>query len=263
MLNEVECQYCGKLFNARGIGAHVWRMHGPGQAFDPNRGYAEGTRSPWNKGLTKETNHSLALISSKRTRIKSKLEQKLDDDGKLKIKWSNKRVNAKAENIPFELTFEEYLELVDDAGLKSSQLGFTGQGYVLARFHDSGPYNRNNCRFITQKENAAEKTVSDKVRQHGKQMAALLQSINTENKELHRQRISQGIRNSAKYQARVKASADRQAQLNASKDPRYSGEHNSQFGSYWITDGKCNRKWRDAYGNLPSGFYRGRSMCGS
>jgi hypothetical protein len=47
--------------------------------------------------------------------------------------------------------------LVADAGLKSSQLGYTGEGYVLGRYNDSGNYEIGNCRFITQKENSDEK----------------------------------------------------------------------------------------------------------
>ena len=35
----------------------------------------------------------------------------LDDDGKLKRRYINKRVNAAKENIPFKLSFEEYVNL--------------------------------------------------------------------------------------------------------------------------------------------------------
>lgn len=34
---------------------------------------------------------------------------------------------------------------------------------------------------------------------------------------------------------------------------------NSAFGSYWITDGKVDKKWYDKKGPLPENFYRGRS----
>jgi len=36
------------------------------------------------------------------------------------------------------------------------------------------------------------------------------------------------------------------------------GEKNSQFGTFWITDGKTNKKWKDSLGNLPDGFYKGK-----
>lgn len=41
-------------------------------------------------------------------------------------------------------------------------------------------------------------------------------------------------------------------------DKRYSGKHNSQYGTYWITNGVINKKWKDSKGELPSGFYKGR-----
>ena len=80
----------------------------------------------------------------------------IDDDGKLYRRYSNKRYNAKAEGIGFELTFAQYCDLMREAGLKSSDLGYTGKKYVLARYGDVGPYSKTNCRFITQKENMDE-----------------------------------------------------------------------------------------------------------
>lgn len=154
---KCECPHCGRRFSEKGIGTHIWRTHGSGKDFDPNRGYRDGTRVPWNKGLTKETNSSVAAYAKKLSRIKSELELRLDDDGKLKDKWKNKRVNAAKEGIEFTLSYEDYLNLVADANLKSSQLGFTGAGYVLARYNDEGGYTKGNCRFITQKENSDEK----------------------------------------------------------------------------------------------------------
>lgn len=36
------------------------------------------------------------------------------------------------------------------------------------------------------------------------------------------------------------------------------GDKNSQYGSYWITNGITNTKWRDSKGPLPEGFKKGR-----
>lgn len=80
----------------------------------------------------------------------------IDDDGKLHKRYSNKKHNAKAEGIEFELTFAQYCDLIRTAKLKSSDLGYKGKKYVLARYGDIGPYSKTNCRFITQKENMAE-----------------------------------------------------------------------------------------------------------
>lgn len=137
----VQCDVCGRWFSVKGIGSHRWRVHGPGIDFNPNKGYIKGTRQGWSKGLTKETNPSVAKMAESLKRPKSELERSLDDDGKLKRRFVNKRVNAKKENIPFNLTYEQYMELVNEAGLKSSQLGFTGEGYVLGRNNDSGVMN--------------------------------------------------------------------------------------------------------------------------
>ena len=150
----IQCDICGQWFSVMGIGSHKWRMHGEGINFDPNRGYADGSRDAWNKGMTKDTNPSVAKMAESLRRQQSPLEQELNDDGKLKRRFINKRVNAKKENVEFNLTYEQYMELVKNAGLKSSQLGFTGEGYVLGRDNDTGPYEPGNCKFMTQKENS-------------------------------------------------------------------------------------------------------------
>lgn len=111
----------------------------------------------WNKGLTKETSESVNRGANALKRKKSNIELELDDDGKLIRHWRNKCVNAKKEGLECKLTFDEYCQLVKKAGLKSSQLGFTGDGYVLGRYNDEGDYTIENCRFITQKENNDEK----------------------------------------------------------------------------------------------------------
>lgn len=112
------------------------------------------------QGLTKETSSSVAKYANSLTKPKPKWQLDIDDDNKIWRRYSNKRVNAKKDGLGFELSFEEYCLLVKEAGLKSSQLGFTGDNYVLARYNDSGPYKYGNCRFITQQENYNEKVRS-------------------------------------------------------------------------------------------------------
>lgn len=148
----VKCEVCGKEFPDKGIGTHMWRMHGSGKNFRPTLG-----KPAWNKGLTKETSEAVKRQAASLRRPKSELELKLDDDGKLIQRWRDKCVNALQEGLKCELTFEEYCVLVDKAGLVSSQLGFTGEKYVLARYNDRGNYTFDNCRFITQSENSQEK----------------------------------------------------------------------------------------------------------
>jgi hypothetical protein len=153
----VICPQCGQPFSKKGIGSHIWRVHGEGRNFNPGKCYTDGTKQVWNKGLTRQTDQTVERISSSLERHQSELERSVNDDGKLKQRWQNKRVNARAEGIECNLTYDEYCQLVDNAGLKSSQLGYTGEGYVLARYNDSGNYEIGNCRFITQQENSDEK----------------------------------------------------------------------------------------------------------
>jgi len=53
-MEKIRCPYCGKEYFKKGIGTHIWRIHGKGKGHDPNLGYKEGDRVVWNKGLTKD-----------------------------------------------------------------------------------------------------------------------------------------------------------------------------------------------------------------
>lgn len=89
----------------------------------------------------------------------------IDDDGKLKQRWLNKSVNSLKEGVVFDLSFEEFCDLVKNANLVSSELGFSGgKKFVLARYGDTGGYVYGNCRFITQSENALEKNTTEKMK---------------------------------------------------------------------------------------------------
>lgn len=255
MENIINCPYCSKSFNKYGIKSHIWRTHGEGKDFNPNQCYKDGTKQIWCKGLTKETNISIANGAAKRTRKKSALELSVDDDNKLIQKWRNKKVNARAENISFELDYEQYIQLVADAGLKSSQLGFTGEGYVLARINDTGAYAVGNCRFISQIENAREKKITDKIRESSRKNIQICIAKNKLD-PMHNYKISQGIRKTEKY----KNAKLRQQERENNKDERWAGSKNSQYGTFWITDGVNNMKWSTAKGQFPVGFYKGRIL---
>ena len=186
----------------------------------------------------------------------------VDDDGKLRQRWNNKRVNAEKENIPFALSFEEYTVLVEQAKLKSSDLGFTGKNYVLARYNDTGAYVVGNCRFITHMENMAEqkKTAAQEAgRQIGlKAMQERNANMSDEEKAEKYRKIRKGIDNSP-YMKQLREQAKKNNEAKRAKmNKSYTGSNNSQFGSYWITDGQINKKWKDDKGDIPNGFYRGR-----
>lgn len=84
------------------------------------------------------------------------------EHNKLYLKFSNKRVNAQKEHIPFNLTFSEFTDLLNDAAISYNDLGI--KGYHLARFNDTGDYSKDNCRFVWYTENYAEKKISEKSR---------------------------------------------------------------------------------------------------
>lgn len=199
------------------------------------------TQVPWNKGLKKE---------------RPSWQTCVDDDGKLYQRYLNKKINAAKEGIPCLLSFEEFCSLVSEAGLVSSMLGFSGgQKYVLARYNDQGAYEYGNCRFVTQLENAKERKVTDKSREASRQNAA---KMNASRPDDIGDRIKRGMQDSQYYKDKRAEAARKKAEFDAKKDKRYSGPHNSQTGTYWITDGTSNQKWSDAKGEIPQGFYKGR-----
>jgi hypothetical protein len=42
------------------------------------------------------------------------------------------------------------------------------------------------------------------------------------------------------------------------KNGHQKGKKNSQYGTYWITNGKENKKWKSSYGDIPENWYKGR-----
>ena len=174
--------------------------------------------------------------------LKPAVSFEVDDDGKLYSKWLNKRNNAKSEGLECELSYEEFCLLVKEAGIVSSDLGFSSDGkYVFARYNDSGNYTYDNCRVITQLENAHERKPTTKRREH------FQYKMSKEEVSTH---ISNGLRNSIKFQ---------QYQNSRRRTPsKPVNKQNSQYGTYWITNGVENMKWKDTKGNIPLGFYKGR-----
>ena len=174
----------------------------------------------------------------------------LDDDGKLYQKYTNKRVNAKKENIEFNLSFEEYKFLMMKGGYKSSDLGFTGKNIVLARYKDKGGYTIDNCRFITHLENMRERKTSDKVRE------ASSYNITKYNKSRKGKKFTkeqlEKYHNSTYYKKR------QEQKKNNPQNNKEPNKNNSKYGTFWITNNINNRKWRPELGELPDGYHKGR-----
>lgn len=127
----------------------------------------------------------------------------LNDDGKLYRRWMNKKVNATKEGLECELSYEEYCYLVKQAGLKSSQLGFKGEKYVLARYNDSGNYSIGNCRFITQYENTKERKLSEKSIIASRNNIQKFNNENKKNKKETSLKIKESLQKSEKNQNRL------------------------------------------------------------
>ncbi len=190
----------------------------------------------------------------------------LDDDGKLYQKYLNKKVNAEKEGLHCLLTFDEFCELLRQAGLKSSDIGFKSEKkYVLARYNDKGDYVKGNCRFITQRENMKEQKATPRNTESRKRN---IQKCNDflhnclDSEELSR-RIRNGQERSEKMQKIREQQAIKRREKELAKNKSYTGTHNSQYGTFWITfwitNGFVNKKWHLDKGDLPLGFYKGRT----
>lgn len=185
----------------------------------------------------------------------------IDDDGKLKKRYINKKYAAKYVNIEFDLTFNEYCELVSNAGLKSSNLGYNGDNYVLARYNDTGGYSKNNCRFITQKENMKERKISENIkRESSKNIHKAIEKYKSMSFEEKSEAIKKGQQNSEIIKNNKLKQEKLLEQRRLLLDSRYCGIHNSQYGTYWITNNINNLKWSDKKGPIPKGYKKGRNI---
>lgn len=181
----------------------------------------------------------------------------------LKNKFYCKRANARKEGIDFSLSLDQFRYLVEQANLLPSQLGYSGDMYVLARYNDDGAYELGNCRFITQKENMAERGFSEAARAVSQMNCIKMNQMilnNPQKKEERRQKFIIALRESESYKKRLIEKERKRIERDAKKDPRYSGSKNSMYGAYWITDNEHNIFWRDEKGPLPPNYHRGRVM---
>lgn len=181
----------------------------------------------------------------------------------LKNKFYCKRANARKEGIDFSLSLDQFRYLVEQANLLPSQLGYSGDMYVLARYNDDGAYELGNCRFITQKENMAERGFSEAARAASQMNCIKMNQMilnNPQKKEERRQKFIIALRESESYKKRLIEKERKRIERDAKKDPRYSGSKNSMYGAYWITDNEHNIFWRDEKGPLPPNYHRGRVM---
>lgn len=163
----------------------------------------------------------------------------VDDDGELNNKYRHKKWNAKRNGRRCLLSYGEYVLLVRDAGIKSSDIG-PGR-YHLARYGDQGNYEIGNCRFIPHHENAAEMVPNPAA------ISAALKKYYADHPGSFL-----GRRHAEESKRRI-GDANAVAQL---------GARNSQHGTCWVTDGVASRKLSraDLESGLPDGWRRGRTL---
>jgi len=125
-------------------------------------------RGVWDAQAGRSTR--LIPIMPIRTLIDNRLSY-LDDDGKLRTRFTNKRINAGKEGISFQLEFSEFLDLLEEARIKSSDLGI--KGFHLSRNDDAGPYQIGNCHFRWYVDNLSERKLTEKWRQASAKNAKL------------------------------------------------------------------------------------------
>jgi hypothetical protein len=70
--------------------------------------------------------------------------------------WKGKGKNARRKGIDFYLTEYDIKILLEEAGITIYQVGIGKGKYQLGRIGDTGPYDRDNCRFVTQYQNLQE-----------------------------------------------------------------------------------------------------------
>lgn len=181
----------------------------------------------------------------------------VDDDGKLRKRYKNKKSNSKITGVKFLLSFSEYVELLSSAELKSSDLGHGSvKRYFLVRKVGCETYAVGQCEFITSEEHIrrkpklqkTEKMVESAKRNLVKAREALAALPPGE----HSRRVRHGARDDIAAR-RLLAAVNKKT-----THPSFTGKQNSQFGSFWITDGINNKKWRLENGDIPIGFRNGR-----
>ena len=178
------------------------------------------------------------------TRFSTDILNQLDDDGKLYSNYKGRVGANKSAKHKFLLTFEEFCDLLLQAGIRSSDLGYNGNNYDLARYHDIGDYTFGNCRFIPHKDNLDER---------------LYNGLTDVERRKLREQENEAIQ--LRKQQRKDLSIQKQKEYESRKDPRFSGVHNSSYGSHWITNGVNNKKWRHwKDGDIPEGWRLGRIM---
>lgn len=171
---------------------------------------------------------------------------------KTKTKFNNKKHHAIALGIGFELSFDEYVQLLVEANITEQDIHQTK--YNLARYNDEGPYKYGNCRFILQAENIAERKTSEKMRESSRKNSKKMIEIGNKPENLQKRKEGQ-----ERYWSILR---ERTAKKRELMHKSYTGPRNSQFGTCWVTNNQENKKIRkeDLEQWLNNGYRKGRVL---
>lgn len=141
---DCKCNECGLVYNKHGIKSHIYRKHTEeGLKFnpfhDPNIGFKNGTRSAWNKGLSKETNDILKRRGEKVSLImKGRPGKKKTEEEKKKLSEAAIRYYEKnPDKIPYRLNHsskESYPEKIVREYFEANNITGWVQEYPFGRF---------------------------------------------------------------------------------------------------------------------------------
>ena len=92
--------------------------------------------------------------------------------------WKQKKFKG-TPNRQFLLSATEWVQLFEDAGITSKDIGKGSQQYQLARHNDTGHYEVGNCRFITSRANTQERSEINNVNSKTKRTHTPLGTFNS------------------------------------------------------------------------------------
>lgn len=97
------------------------------------------------------------MKSEEKVAIAERFGFKAEDTESLFAKFTYHHYGAPRRGLQTELTFEDYLQKVRNAGIQTpDQIGQRNDQFVLARHGDQGHYTNDNCRFVTGLQNRQE-----------------------------------------------------------------------------------------------------------
>lgn len=146
--NKYICPECGKEYSKFGIKTHFWRNHTEeGRNFNPNKGYIDGTRVAWNKGLTEDTDER---VRKGRETLRKKLKngeitkwwlnRKHSEETKNKISESRKNFLVKnPEKVPYKLNHsskQSFPEKFFENVLNNNKISFEKEKYACGYWLD-------------------------------------------------------------------------------------------------------------------------------